>query len=449
MSFTPGLKEATLTGPITANRTLYADTVYTLNGYVKVQNGATLTIQAGTRIVGDTTQVGSSLWILRGAKIDAQGTATAPIVFTSARSPGNRKPGDWGGLIIIGNGIINRTGTTILTEGGAAGQAENYAGGTDNTDNSGILRYVRIEFAGFDISNGAGQELNSLSSYAVGSGTTYEYLQTMSGLDDSYEYWGGAVDGRYLVSYESGDDHFDWTEGYHGRNQFLIAFQSQRLVPEPGTGVFSADPRGFEGDGCDPAVAGCSVTPGSASAPFSMPVWANFTLIGPGPLASIPSDGNGAVFRRGTGGTLFNGVMGRWKGIALNFRDEWTDSLFEQRDSLNVANLVLAQNGFNFDTVGAGFAQDTKFTAANAIQAFASNVAVDTLLGLTLNPTALDWTPKAGSPAASGGSAQIPAHFNARTANFFGGQMEQTTYLGAADPNGLKWWQGWTAYNIN
>ena len=205
----------------------------------------------------------------------------------------------------------------------------------------------------------------------MGSGTTYEYLQTMSGLDDSYEWWGGAVDGRYLMSYESGDDHFDWTEGYKGRNQFLIAFQSQRLVPAPGTGVFSADPRGFEGDGCDPAVAGCTLADNAASAPFSMPVWANFTLIGPGPLASIPSDGNGSVLRRGTGGTLFNGVMGRWKGIALNIRDAWTDTLFEQRDSLNIANLVLAQNGFNFDTLGGtGFALDTKFGPANAIQGF-------------------------------------------------------------------------------
>jgi hypothetical protein len=449
VTFTPGLKSATITGPVTASRTLYADTVYTLSGYVKVQNGATLTIQPGTRIIGDTTQAGSSLWILRGAKIDAQGAANAPIVFTSARSQGNRKPGDWGGLIIIGNGIINRTGTTILTEGGAAGQAENYAGGTDNSDNSGTLRYVRVEFAGYDISNGAGQELNAISFYAVGRGTTREYVQTMSGLDDSFEHWGGAVDGRYLVSYESGDDHFDWTEGYQGRNQFLIAFQSQRLVPAPGAGVFSSDPRGFEGDGCEPTLAGCTLTDNSTSAPYSMPVWANFTFIGPGQLASIPSDGNGAVFRRGTGGTLFNGIMGRWKGIALNIRDAWTDSLFEQHDSLNIANLVLAQNGFNFDTVGAGFAQDTKFGPANAIQAFASNVAVDTLLGLSLNPAALDWTPKAGSPATLGGSAQVPAHFNARTGGFFGGQMEQTTYLGAADPSGSKWWQGWTAYNIN
>ncbi len=206
-----GVSAATLSGNITTSRTLYADTVYKLSGYVKVQSGATLTIQAGTRIIGDTGVLGSSLWVLRGAKIDAQGTAVAPIVFTSARAPGNRKPGDWGGIIIIGNGIINRTGSPILTEGGAAGVAEDYSGGIDNNDDSGTLRYVRIEFAGYDVSNGAGQELNTLSSYAVGRGTTYEYIQTMSGLDDSFEWWGGAVDGRYLISYESGDDHFDWS----------------------------------------------------------------------------------------------------------------------------------------------------------------------------------------------------------------------------------------------
>ncbi|HSB54484.1 MAG TPA: fibronectin type III domain-containing protein, partial [Gemmatimonadales bacterium] len=232
VTFTTGVQQATLTGNIAASRTLYKDTVYTLSGYVKVQSGAVLTIQAGTRIVGDSTVLGSSLWILRGARIDAQGTSTEPIVFTSARSPGNRAPGDWGGIIMIGNGIINRTGATILTEGPAQ-VSENYAGGNDNNDNSGTLRYVRIEFAGYDVSGGAGQELNALSSYAVGRGTTYEYIQTMAGLDDSFEYWGGAVDGRYLISYESGDDHFDWTEGYQGRNQFLIALQTQRLVPRP------------------------------------------------------------------------------------------------------------------------------------------------------------------------------------------------------------------------
>src|ERR671916_841658 len=243
-----GPKVATLTGNYTTDRTLYADTLYTLQGYVKFGGGSPLTIQPGTTIVGDPAVKGSSLWILRGSSIDAQGTAEAPIVFTSGKPAGSRAPGDWGGILIIGNGVINRT-PPVLTEG-PQGFTEDYSGGTDNTDNSGTLRYVRIEFAGYDVSNGAGQELNSLSMYAVGSGTTLEYVQSLAGLDDSFEWWGGAVDGRYLVSYEAGDDHFDWTEGYRGRNQFLIAFQSARLDPAPNAGVPASDPEGFEADGC-------------------------------------------------------------------------------------------------------------------------------------------------------------------------------------------------------
>lgn len=450
ITFTTGLQAVKLTANITANRTLYQDTVYTLSGYIKVVSGATLTIQPGTKIVGDTTVAGSSLWILRGAQIQAVGTAAQPIVFTSARAAGFRKPGDWGGIIIVGNGIINRTGTPINTEGGAAGQAENYAGGNNNSDNSGTLKYVRIEFAGFDVSNGAGQELNSVSMYAVGRGTTLEYIQTMSGLDDSFEWWGGAVDGRYLVSYESGDDHFDWTEGYVGRNQFLIALQTQRLNPAPGTGVFSVDPRGFEGDGCDPAVSGCTLTATGASTPYSMPVFANFTMVGPGQLAGIPADGNGGVWRRGTGGTFRNGVLSRWKGIAINLRDAWTDSLFVAnggRDSLDIQALVLAQNAFNLDTTGAGFAQTANWNAGRlaTLKQFAASVAVDTLLGINVNPAGLDWTPKTTTVITTG-AVPAPA---ARVAGYFGGTWVNTTYLGAADPAGAKWWQGWTVYNIN
>jgi hypothetical protein len=418
--------------------------VYVLSGFIKVKNGAVLTILPGTKIVGDTNVTGSSLWILRGSRIEANGTLAQPIVFTSQRSPGNRKPGDWGGIIIIGNGIINRTGATILTEGGAAGVAENYAGGSDNNDNSGVLRYARIEFAGYDISNGAGQELNALSSYAVGRGTTYEYIQTMAGLDDSFEYWGGAVDGRYLVSYESGDDHFDWSEGYLGRNQFVVAFQSQRLVPRPGAGVFSSDPRGFEGDGCDPGVSGCTVSATGTSTPYSNPVYANFTFIGPGQLAGIPNDGNGGTWRRGTAGYFANGIMARWKGIAINVRDAWTDSLLVNYDSLNITNVLLTQNGFNYDTTGAGFGQAAAFASDNHLT-FASNVAADTLLGVSLNPSGLDWTPKAGSPATTGATT-VPA---AKVGGFFAGSWANTTYLGAADPSGVKWWQGWTSYAIN
>lgn len=438
VSIATGVKAATLSGNLTANRTLTEDTVYTLSGYVKVTSGATLTIQPGTRIVGDTTVPGSSLWIRRGAKIMAVGTADDPIVFTSARAAGSRAPGDWGGIIIVGNGIINRTGTTILTEG-PANVAENYAGGTDNGDNSGQLKYVRIEFAGYDVSNGAGQELNGISAYAVGGGTRYEYVQVLAGLDDSFEFWGGAVQGRYLVSYESGDDHFDWSEGYVGKLQYLVAFQSQKLTPRPGTGTFSSDPRGFEADGCDPAVSGCTLSSTRASEPYSNPTIANFTLVGTGQLGGYATDGNGIVLRRGTAGWLQNGIIARFKGVGLNLRDAWTDSL-RLRDLLAVKNVILAENGQNYDTNPAHYGQEAKFatsshrTAATAVELFVFN---------GLNPASLDWTP---AGAGTTGGADLPV---ARAAGFFGGTMDNTAYVGAANPAGPKWWQGWTVYAIN
>jgi hypothetical protein len=433
----------TLSGNITSNRTLAAETTYTISGYVKVASGATLTIPAGTRLIGDTTVAGSSLWILRGARLQANGTAAAPIVFTSARAAGNRKPGDWGGIVIVGNGIINRTGADIRTEG-PGGTSENYAGGTDNNDNSGTLRYLRIEFAGYDVSAGGGQELNSLSMYAVGRGTTVEYVQSMAGLDDSFEWWGGAVDTRYLVSYESGDDHFDATEGYLGRNQFLIAYQTQRLTPQAGAGVLASDPRGFEIDGCDPGVTGCVMTATGASTPFTNPTFANFTIIGPTPgHATFPGDGNGAHLRRGTAGYWANGIVARWKGTGLSVRDAWSDTLLSQRDSLNVVALLLAENAANYDTTS-NFGQAAKF-AADGHKVFASTTTVDTLLGIDVTAPSLDWTPKAGSPANTGG-ATVPV---ARVAGYFGNSWANTVYLGAADPAGAKWWQGWTAYNIN
>lgn len=425
----------TLTGDITADRTLFADTLYVLSGYVKVASGATLTIEAGTTIVGDEAVAGSSLWILRGAQIDAEGTADAPIVFTSAKAVGSRAPGDWGGLLIIGNGIINRSGD-VLTEG-PAGVTELYSGGTDNTDNSGTLRYVRIEFAGYDVSGGAGQELNSLSMYAVGSGTTLEYVQSLAGLDDGFEWWGGAVDGRYLVSYESGDEHFDWTEGYRGRNQFLIGFQSTRIDPAAGAGVLSTDPQGFEADGCNGT--GCDL--GFASEPFSIPVFANFTLVGPGTATTPTSSGDvGMVLRRGTGGYLTNGIVARWQAQGVSVRDPETDALLTA-DSLNVVNILFAENGANYDEDGgSNFGTADAFTADNHVEDAGAAASLFT----SLNPASLDWTPPAASaPTAGAGTVVIPTEY---TGNYFGGTLGNTTYFGAADPAGTKWWEGWTNY---
>ncbi|HEY7503362.1 MAG TPA: fibronectin type III domain-containing protein [Gemmatimonadales bacterium] len=425
----------TLTGSITADRSLSADTLYVLSGYVKVAAGATITIEPGTTIVGDTAVLGSSLWILRGAQIDAQGTAEAPIVFTSGKPEGSRAPGDWGGLLIIGNGVINRSGE-VLTEG-PQGVTEVYSGGTDNTDNSGTLRYVRIEFAGYDVSGGAGQELNSLSMYAVGSGTTLEFVQSLAGLDDGFEWWGGAVDGRFLVSYESGDEHFDWTEGYRGRNQFLIGFQSTRLDPAPDAGQPSTDPEGFEADGCNGV--GCDA--GFDSEPFSVPVFANFTLIGtPTSVTHVEGGDVGIVLRRGTGGYLTNGIIARWQGQGLSVREAETNDRLTS-DSLRVVNMLFAENTANYDEDGGdNFGFESVFTAANHVQDAGTAAALFT----SLTAPGLDWTPPAGSPAESGaGTVEIPSEF---TGDFFGGTLENTTYFGAADPAGAKWWEGWTNY---
>ena len=255
----PDLPTADIVGDITTDRTLRADTVYTLGGFVHVTNGATLTIEAGTLIRGIPA---SALFVLRGARIEAVGTAAEPIVMTSSRAIGQRQPGDWGGLVIVGNGVINR-GPTVQLEGtGTVGgttpgtnYAVDYGSGGDNADDSGRLEYVRIEFAGFGPVQDA--ELNSLTLAAVGSGTTIRNVQTLAGLDDSFEFFGGAVDATYLVSYKAGDDHFDMSEGYVGRIQYAIALQNLVLTPRPGAGNVSNDPQGIENDGC--AGANCSV----------------------------------------------------------------------------------------------------------------------------------------------------------------------------------------------
>jgi len=251
----PGAAE--LTTDITANRTLYAETTYTIKGFVHVANGATLTIQPGTVIKGDFNTLGSSLFVLRGAQIVAQGTAAKPIVFTSSQPAGSRAPGDWGGLVIVGNGIVNRVttgGIEVEGTGTVTGSAPGtnyrvtYDGGAANNDNSGELAYVRVEYAGYAPS--LNNELNSFTFAAVGSGTKVSYLQALAGLDDSFEFFGGAVDADHLVSYEAGDDHFDMSEGYVGRLQYLIALQTTQLTPRAGAGSASSDPQGIENDGC-------------------------------------------------------------------------------------------------------------------------------------------------------------------------------------------------------
>jgi hypothetical protein len=441
---TPGA--GTVTGTIAANRTFFAETTYMLSGFVKVPQGVTLTIRPGTKIVGDVNTP-SALFILRGGKIDAQGTAQNPIVFTSGRAEGSRRPGDWGGLIIVGAARINRAGAVIL-EGTSTRPADavNYGEGTNDADDSGVLRYVRIEYAGF--AEAQNQELNALTLAAVGSGTEIDHVQTVAGLDDSFEWFGGTVDAKYLVSYESGDDHFDAAEGYRGRNQFLIALQTQRLTPAQGSvGVISNDPQGFEVDGCDPGATGCAA--GANSEPLNMPVFANFTVVGTGAgVVDATNGGYGMFLRRGTGGTWVNGIVARWPKAGLTVRDQATVDRIGV-DSLTLQNILFVENALTIDNAAANLVTAANFATAAFDSTSSATTAASLFTGfptaaLGPNTPAINWTPAAASPAASGGLAAFTGVLAARTTGFAQG----TTYRGAVAA-GDQWYAGWTTSTVD
>ena len=448
-----------VTQDITASTTWTSDKTYTLKGFIHVANGATLTIQPGTKIVGDFNTLGSSLFILRGAKINAVGTADAPIVFTSSRAPGQRQPGDWGGLILIGNAKINRSGTvqvegtgTDVNGGSGKNYAVNYSGGTADDDNSGTLSYVRVEFAGF--APAPDQELNSFTFAAVGSGTRISYLQAMAGLDDSYEFFGGGLVGDHLVSYESGDDHFDMSEGFKGKLQYLVAFQSTQLTPRTGSGSLATDPEGIENDGCNGS--GCDL--GFNSAPFTVPVIANFTLVGTGDAASSGSSGGiGMMLRRGTGGYYVNGVVARYPrgGVSLRDADTYTRAGATAVTDISTAdlavkNVLFTENSAIFQGANGTNVQNSLDLAGNAlVSSTTAAAALVTTFPATVGPAttaaAFDWTPAATSPIATGGLAT----FAGKLATAAGTAVTGTAYVGAAAPNGTKWWQGWTVYTRN
>jgi hypothetical protein len=438
-----GAMVATISSDITASRTLFADTLYTISGFVHVASGATLTIEPGTVIHGDFNTLGSALFVLRGAKINAVGTEAAPIVFTSSRAVGERQPGDWGGLILVGNAQINRSAPVIL-EGSNTGPANppvDYAGGTVDTDDSGELKYVRVEFAGYAPAQDA--ELNSFTFAAVGSATRLSYLQSMSGLDDAFEFFGGQADANHLVSYESGDDHFDMSEGYQGRMQYLIAYQSRVLIPRAGAGNVSNDPQGIENDGC----AGANCTNGQISTPLNIPLVANFTLVGTGPgVVDGTSGGIGMMLRRGTGGYYVNGVVTRWPRAALSLRDNATNDRITAGD-LQLSNLLLADITTVFQPSSGSNVQFTVDEVANAIETSASTT-LDLFTAFAPQPTSaaqLDWTPQPASPAVTGGLAT----FGGAIATRAGTAVAGTAFRGAADPAGPKWWQNWTIYADN
>lgn len=199
----------TLTGTLSKN-TLVKKGNYSLEGIVKVPEGITLTIEAGATFTAKTS-VGSSLVVLQGGKIMAAGTASEPVVFTSD----NKKPGDWGGVTLYGNApikAINGASKALSEDGNNV-----YYGGDNPNDNSGSLQFVRVEYGGKKIGDGT-SETNSMTFYAVGAGTVLENLVSYKGTDDGYEFFGGTVSGKNLVSYGNYDDAFDWQDSWSGQN---------------------------------------------------------------------------------------------------------------------------------------------------------------------------------------------------------------------------------------
>jgi hypothetical protein len=262
-------------GDITTNTTWTASNVYLLNGWVYVKNGATLTIEPGTIIRGDKVNKGA-LIVERGAQLIAQGTASNPIIFTSNQPAGSRDYGDWGGVIICGNASINVTGGTGTIEGGVGSI---FGGGAtpNDADNSGILTYVRIEFPGIAfVSN---NEINGLTMGGVGNGTTINHIQVSYSGDDSYEWFGGTVNTKYLIAFRGWDDEFDTDFGYRGMNQFLVSLRDPAIADVSGS-------NGFESD---------NDASGSTNSPFTQPIFSNVSFFGP---LATPSTTINSNFKR-------------------------------------------------------------------------------------------------------------------------------------------------------
>ena len=291
----------TLTGNITTTTTLTSDKEWVLKGYVYVTDGAKLIIQPGTIIKSDISEKGA-LCIERGAQIVAEGTASKPIIFTSGRPEGEKTPGDWGGIVILGRAKTNRTSEPTI-EGGI-GRAY---GGTNDLDNSGILKYVRIEYAG--VAAMPNSEINALTLGGVGSGTIIENVQTIYANDDAFEFFGGTVNAKNLYAFATADDDFDFDFGYTGTITDGIAKRDPQFVDNGDAG------NGIE---CDNDGTGSSATP------FTHPKLYNMILIGPNTSTALSNHNLGLRFRRGTQFTMKNSVIWGWMKGGLSLESNET-----------------------------------------------------------------------------------------------------------------------------
>jgi len=392
-----------LTGNITTSTTLKSDVNYILEGWVYVKDGATLTIEAGTVIKGKTGSK-ASLIIERGGKIMAEGTATKPIVFTSDKAAGQRAAGDWGGIILCGKAPINPTGGEAEIEGGVGTKY----GGTNAADNSGTLKYVRIEYAGYAFA--PDKEINGLTFGGVGSGTQVDYVQVSFANDDSFEWFGGTVNCKHLIAFSGLDDEFDTDYGFNGAVQYIVGLRN------PITADVSKS-NGFESD---------NDATGSTNLPTTNPKFANVSLYGPKPTTESTANSLFAAamhLRRKTALEVYNSVFAGWpKGLLM------ADGK-GNAGNIQIKGVVFAGMSDNFAGNAAG--EEAFFTdAARSNRTFATTAELNVNNPFLL--TAPNFLPNTGSPLLTGAVA-VPSG------------LEATTYIGAfGTTNWTAGWANWT-----
>jgi hypothetical protein len=406
----PGLDKPVrvIQGRFTQDQSLSSDTYWVLRGAVFIDEPARLTIEAGTRIVGELATRGT-LVISQGAQIYAVGTPEAPIVMTSDQPIGERGRGDWGGLILNGRAPINLPGGVGFGEGDTG-----IYGGSDPDDNSGVLKYVRVEYAGIEFS--PDNELNGIAFQGVGRGTTVENVQVHFNKDDGVEFFGGTVDAKRLVLTNIGDDSIDWTFGWTGRVQFAIV---QQRGDDTDNGV-EADNNGKNND----------------LLPRSAPTVYNVTLVGDPSETYGPESTDGMRLREGTAGIIRNAIIIGFKGDGIDVRNTST------QDQIAAGTLQVTHSiAFN-NKKGASSPRQARTSSGAALwdPPANANSTGDPMLVDPYNLTAPNWRPMAGSPALTLAPATPPND----------GFFEVALFRGALDVDPANdWTLGWTNFDQN
>lgn len=403
-------------GSIAEDTVWRSENTYRMQGVVFVEPEVMLTIQAGTRIVGE---YGSALVVTRGANLHARGRPDAPIVLTSARPEGERRRGDWGGIVMLGAAPVN-TGEGHI-EGVPVNDPRGDFGGNDPDGSCGLLEYVRIEFAGYELS--ANNELNGLTLGGCGAGTVLRYIQVHRGLDDGIEFFGGTADLRNAVITGAGDDGLDWDMGWRGRVQHLVIQQYQ----EDGDNAIEAD----------------SLKSNHEAEPRSAPTLYNVTLVG---SRNLGAGQRAMTLRRGTAGTFRNFIIAGFPLELLDVRDQATVRQAElARLSFNGGLIHDIGDGLvpmiNAEDVNedddSGFNERSLFTDRERISMDAGSMALSMKAFEQRSPRFHPNT----VPAVVDLAVPIPR------GEFWD---EGATYLGAIRPGGeATWLDGWTDYPVN